>query len=107
MTDPIELLQERLDEIEAIDCTDRDFVNHRNKYYASIELLKSNGFFKADKKNHRKLTDYDVKFIENNCNFGELDYFAELFNVHKSTIEKVIQNRRRKMQLKIKSRKKK
>ena len=102
MTDPIELLQERLNEIESIDFESKELEFLRRKYLTSVQLLHDNGFYKHKKDKRRKLTDYDIKFIVDYCNYSELEYFADLFNVHKSTVEKIIIDRRTVFKEKIK-----
>lgn len=101
LLDPVELLEQRLKEIEDVDCNDPEFNRYRLKYKTSIEFLKNHGYISNDKDNRRSLTDYDVKFIEENCNYGQLDFYAGLFKVHRSTIEKVIMKRRHRLLEKI------
>lgn len=60
MTDPIDLLKERLKEIEAIDCNDVDFIRYKNKYKYTIkflEIYQIGGFFR------RKLNNLEEKCV--------------------------------------------
>lgn len=94
--EPIELLEERLREIEAVGSGCPEVERYRRMYMSSIEHLRSY-FFYDKKDNRRALTDYEVKLVEEHCNFGQVEYFAGLLNVSKHTIEKVLKNRKDKI----------
>lgn len=86
MLDPIELLEERLHEIDLVKSNEKEYKRYRMKYVVSIWLLRLNGFEKRPD-NRFKLTRGDIKWLQDNCKKGERDYYADLFKVHPTTID--------------------
>ena len=95
MKDPIDLLKDRLNEINDIECDDLKFKRYRLKYVLSIQLLELNGFVEV-KDGRRKLSDIDKKLLKDECERYQVDYYANLLQVCRATIEREMRYKRRK-----------
>lgn len=87
--EPIELLQQRLNEINAIDCDEYEFKRHRTMYNLAILLLKDNYYYRNRDK-QRKLNDFEVSWLKDNIKKGEKNYYAEIFKVSYQTIHRAV-----------------
>ena len=89
MTEPIELLKQRLKEIESIDCDDENFLELKNKYKITIDFLRYHGV--CQKKWNKQLTLSDVNYLYYQYLRGEkLDFLAKIFNTSRATAYKEV-----------------
>ena len=89
MNDPVELLQERLDEIEKIQCDDISFLRYKMKYKSAIRFLKLYGF-ESHKDNRYKVNTADRLWLRENYENGKSQYYAHIFGVSVNTIHNII-----------------
>lgn len=87
MTEPLELLYDRLKEIDAIDCNDYNFVNYRQKYIATIRFLEMHGIGKQSRK---KTTPLEEFYISKKFNESTSKSLMETFNINYSTLIGII-----------------
>lgn len=87
MKDPLDLLKERLKEIDAIDCDDDEFKRYRNKYVSTIRFLEINHIGKYFKK---KLNPIEEFYIKARHKEVKAEFLLEKFNISYPTFIRII-----------------
>lgn len=92
LKDPIDLLKERLKEIDSVKCSDIDFIRYKQKYVASIALLELNNF-KSERDSRFQVSPMDREYIKRNYSWGKKDFLARRFNVSTDTITRILKEK--------------
>lgn len=87
MIEPLDLLKQRLDEINAIDCDDEEFLRYRNKYISTIRFLEINHIGKYFKK---KLNPIEEFYIKEKHKEIRTEFLLERFNISYPTFVRII-----------------
>ena len=87
MKDPLDILKERLDEINAIDCDDKEFLRYRNKYISTIRFLEINHVGKRFK---NKLNPIEEFYIKAKHKEIKTEVLLEKFNISYPTFIRII-----------------
>lgn len=91
--EPIDLLKERLSEMNEIDSQDIELLRLKKVYKHTIDFLELYGFKKEYSKT--KLTDKDIKRIKRVYKWGQGIKLSYEYNVSGKTISTIIRNRNR------------
>lgn len=87
MKDPLDLLKERLQEIDAIDCNDEEFKRYRQKYISTIRFLEINHVGKRFK---NKLNPIEEFYIKAKHKEIKTEVLLEKFNISYPTFLRII-----------------
>lgn len=87
MTEPLDLLKERLKEIESIDCKDIYFTDYKKKYVLTIRFLEIHGFC-GNKRNH--VSEFEKIYIKAMHEKYDRKDLMALFNINKTVLNSII-----------------
>ena len=87
MKEPLDLLYDRLKEIDAVKSTDENYINYRNKYIATIRFLEIN---KVGKRFRNKLTPIEECYIRISQNRVDSKKIMQQFNISSPVYYRII-----------------
>lgn len=87
MKDPLDLLYDRLKEIDAVKCRDENYINYRNKFIATIRFLEIN---QVGKRFRKKLTPIEESYIRVNKNKVKSKEIMQQFNISSTVYFRII-----------------
>lgn len=86
MKSPLDLLKERLKEIEAVECDEKEFKHYRNQYLSTIRFLENNG---VGKRFRKKLTPVEEFYVKKHFGTKKVDELVSMFNISYETLRRI------------------